>query len=233
MTGTEHAELRAAGWNWPAIRHGFGARDAAVAPGFHLVRARQVHGTDLLAVGERSPSPAGEADVLVTDRPGVAAAIATADCVPLLVVAPEARVVAAVHAGWRGTLAGVTLVSLAALRKRYGVAPDDVRVALGPAIGGCCFEIEREIAARFADRFGDAVWTAWRDGRPGKGCLDLRHVNQIALEQAGVAATAIQNVGPCTACGGGPYASYRAQGPGGARQLSWIGIARGDAPPIA
>jgi YfiH family protein len=229
MTPAADSELRAAGWTWPTIRHGFGARDAAVAAGFHLVRARQVHGADVLAVSERSPSPAGDADALVTDRPGVAAAIATADCVPLLVAAPDARVVAAVHAGWRGTLGGVGLAALAVLRERYGVAADDVLVALGPAIGGCCFEIEREIAARFADRFGDAVWKAWQDGRPGKGLLDLRRVNQISLEQAGVAAAAIQHVGPCTSCGGGPYASYRAQGPGSARQLSWIGIVDGEA----
>jgi hypothetical protein len=219
------SELHAPDWGWPQIRHGFGARDRPVAGGFHLVRARQVHGSVVLIADERTPSPAGNADALVTDRPGVAVAIATADCVPILVSAPGAHAVAAVHAGWRGTLAGIAPAALGMLCERFEVAREDVHVALGPAIGGCCYEIERGIATRFAEGFGDRVWSAWRDGTPGKGWLDLRAVNRIVLEELGVVPERIHDVGPCTACGGGPYASYRRNGGGQARQLSWIAIA--------
>lgn len=222
-------ELEASGWSFTGVRHGFAPRDQTVAAGFHLVRARQVHGATILDVGAGSPCTAGEADGLISSAPGVAVAIATADCVPILLVAPGRRVVAAVHAGWRGTLAGITGEALSRLAVTYDVPAAALQAALGPSIDGCCFEVEREIAARFADRIGSAVWGFWRDGRPGKGTLDLRGVNRHLLLEAGLRPEAIQQVGPCTACGGGPFASYRKQGPGTGRQLSWIGLEAGPA----
>lgn len=217
-------DLAATCFGFPDLRHGFAPRDRAVADGFHLVRARQVHGATCLAVGRETASPAGDADALLTATPGVAVAIATADCVPMLLAAPEAGAVAAVHAGWRGSIAGIAAVTVRALAGR-GVAPEGLRAALGPAIDGCCYEIEREIAERFATALGDEAWSAWREGAPGKGYLDLRRVNALVLARAGVPAGAIERVGPCTACGGGPFASYRREGPAAGRQLSWIGIA--------
>lgn len=225
-------DLTAAGWNWSGIRHGFGKRGQPVAIGFRLARARQVHGVGV-AVVDRGTSPGageggavvGEADALITDLPGVAVAVATADCVPILIAVPDRPAGAAVHAGWRGTLAGITSTVLDAMRDRYRTSADQVRVALGPSIGGCCYEIETELASRFADRFGAAIWSCWHAGPPGKGKLDLRGVNRIVLRAAGVPAESIQDVGPCTACGGGRFASFRAEGPGAARQLSWIGLA--------
>lgn len=222
-------DLQADGWSFAGVRHGFAPRDQAVAAGFHLVRARQVHGTTLLDVGAGSSSPAGDADGLIACTPGVAVAIATADCVPILLVAPERGVVAAVHAGWRGTMAGITADAISHLATRHAVASTAIHAALGPAIDGCCFEIEREIAVRFADRFGSEVWSCWRDGRPGKGTLDLRAVNRHVLLSSGLDAARIRSVGPCTACGGGPFASYRRQGSGAGRQLSWVGIEAGTA----
>lgn len=216
-------DLEAAGWDFPAVRHGFAAADRPVAAGFRLVRIRQVHGATCLRVDEHASSPAGDADALVTTRPGVAVAVATADCVPLLLAAPSDGVAAAVHAGWRGSLAAIAAAAVRAIGE-LGVAPDRLVAALGPAIDGCCYEVEREIAARFADRLGAAAWSAWRDGAPGKGYLDLRRVNALVLEQAGVRAAAIQRVGPCTFCGGGPFASYRRSGARAGRQLSWIGL---------
>ncbi|HEY8515280.1 MAG TPA: peptidoglycan editing factor PgeF [Candidatus Binatia bacterium] len=220
-----HDELRVPGWSG-RIPHGFAPADQPVADGFHLVRAKQVHGTACVVADGRTPSPAGEADALLTTHPGVAVAIATADCVPLLLTADDGSAVAAVHAGWRGTLAGIAEVGVRALAER-GVAPERVRAALGPSIDGCCFEIEREIAERFAQALGDETWAAWRDGpRAGKGTLDLRAINALVLRRAGVPQDAIARVGPCTMCGGGPFASYRRDGANAGRQLSWIGVAR-------
>lgn len=219
-------DLRAIGLRIGGVDHGFGPVGAEVAPGFHLVRAKQVHGTAILAADGTTGSPAGEADGLLTDSPGVAVAIATADCVPVLVAAPG--VVAAVHAGWRGMLAGIVPGVLDRLRERHGIGPSEVRVALGPSIDGCCFEIEREIAARFADRWGEAVWRHWREGGtgrpPGRGTLDLRGVGRRILVENGVTDEAIEFVGPCTFCGDGPFASYRRDGANAGRQWSWIGL---------
>lgn len=217
-------DLEARGWGFPGVAHGFAPRGREVARRFHLVRARQVHGTTVLAVGAESASPAGEADALITTERGVAVAVATADCVPILLVAPGAPAVAAVHAGWRGTLADISAQAVERLARDHGARADEIHAALGPAIDGCCFEIERDIAERFAASFGDAIWDAWRDGRPGKGTLDLREVNRQRLIGAGLREDAVQCVGPCTACGGGPFASYRVEGPRAGRQLSWIGL---------
>ena len=219
-----HDELRAAHLERGRVRHGFAGDGRPVARGFHLVRARQVHGAACLIADERSPSPLGDADALVTTRPGVAVAMATADCVPILLAAPEHDVVAAVHAGWRGTLGGGAAVAVEELA-RHGARAEDVVAALGPSIGACCYEVEREIAARFAARFGSDAWSAWRDGAPGQGFLDLRRMNALILAQAGVPPEAIASVGPCTFCGDGPFASYRRSGADAGRQLSWIGLA--------
>jgi YfiH family protein len=217
-------DLRASGWEFPAVRHGFAAESRPVAPGLHLVRVRQVHGASYVVADSRTVSPAGDADALLTSRPGVAVAIATADCVPLLLAAPADGVVAAVHAGWRGTLAAIAEVTVRAMGE-LGVAPERIVAALGPSIDGCCYEVERALATRFADRFGSAAWDAWRDGAASKGYLDLRRMNALVLVDAGVPAAAVQRVGPCTYCGGGPFASYRRTGADAGRQLSWIGLA--------
>jgi len=218
-------ELHATGWDPRRVPHGFAAPGAAVAEGFHVVRVRQVHGAEVLTADESTSSPAGDADALVTTRPGVAVAIATADCVPILLAAPAAGAVAAVHAGWRGTLAGIAAGGVRALVER-GAHPADVQAALGPAIGACCFEIERAIAECFARELGDEAWDAWRDGRPGKGFLDLRRVNALLLARAGVPPLQIEHVGPCTYCGGGPFASFRRDKERAGRQLSWIALPR-------
>jgi hypothetical protein len=219
-------ELHAAGWERHPIPHGFATAGQPVTQGFHLVRARQVHGAACITADARTPSPAGDADALVTRAAGVAVAIATADCVPLLLADPEAAVVAAVHGGWRGTLAGIAAVGVREM-ERLGARCERVLAALGPSIDGCCYEIEREIAERFAAELGDGAWQAWREGpRAGKGYLDLRRVNALVLQHAGVPAEAIQRVGPCTACGGGPFASFRRDGQSAGRQLSWIGVTR-------
>ncbi len=224
MDTSTASELGAPALRGTGIAHGFAGRDRPVARGFHLVRARQVHGSALRWVDATTPSPSGELDALLTDCAGVAVAVATADCVPLLLAAPDDGVVAAVHAGWRGTLSGIVGAVIDELRRRRGIAPERLRAALGPSIDGCCFEIEREIAARFATRLGAGVWRFWRDGAPGKGTLDLRELDRAILLEAGLPGEAIERVGPCTHCGGGPFASYRREGASAGRQLSWIGL---------
>src|SRR6185369_4792699 len=91
-----------------------------------------------------------EADALITDDPGVALGVFVADCIPALIVDPRTGAVAAAHAGWRGTIAGVLPAAVRALVHELGARPDDLRVVLGPAIGSCCFEVGAEVVAAFA-----------------------------------------------------------------------------------
>lgn len=213
------------------LRHGFldatACRDAAsweaaVARAnvtLPVVTVRQVHGArvvDAAAAGDRP-----EADGIVTAAAGLVAGVVTADCVPALLVDREAGVAAAVHAGWRGAAAGVLQAALDHLRLGFDVQPGTVDACLGPAIGPCCYQVGAEVRDAFVARSGDVTAPAWRsDGARWR--LDLRGAVQRLLEAAGVRAVTI--LGPCTACDRG-YSSFRRDGVGAGRQLSFIGWA--------
>ena len=211
----------------PGLRHGFLGRsngdgwDAAVArEGVHLpVRtARQVHGTrvEIAAAG-----PAHAADGLVTATPGQLVGVVTADCMPVLLVDRGRRVAAAVHAGWRGAAAGILEAAVAKLGKEFGAAPRELEAVVGPAIGPCCYEVGDEVLDAFRSRVGDATAPAW-SRRDDRLHLDLRAAARLLLTGAGTSRVAA--LGPCTACGTG-YSSYRRDGAGAGRQLSFVGWA--------
>jgi len=219
-------------WNAiPGLRHGFlDARDCSGSGGWEGVLAhvgspfpitvpRQVHGTRVLSVPAADERP--EADGLVIDAPGRLAGIVTADCVPVLLVDRRRRVAAAVHAGWRGMAAGVLEVSLALLAAPHGSAPRDLEVAIGPAAGGCCYEVGPEVAEAFRARTADLTAAAWHAGARRQH-VDLRQAAALLLRATGVADVTI--LGPCTVCGPG-YHSFRRDGAGTGRQLSFVGWA--------
>jgi YfiH family protein len=205
----------------PGLRHGFLDRadcaDGAWAVDLPVAVPRQVHGTRV-ALGDPDDRP--EADALVTARPGLAVGVVTADCVPVLLVDRRVRAAAAVHAGWRGAAAGVLEAALAELTARFGSRVDDVEAVAGPAISGCCYEVGPEVPAAFRARAGATVAAACTV-RGGRDHVDLRIAARLLLAAAGVRAVAI--VGPCTACGGGAYHSYRRDGARTGRQLSFVG----------
>ena len=192
-------------------------------PGLAWVRMQQVHGARVV-YAEAADQAIGEADGLLTTQVGLGLAVLTADCVPMLCVAPDSRAVLAIHAGWRGTLAGIAAAGIREARRRLGIEPRAWRVALGPAIGGCCYEVEAQIGGQFVERWG-AMPDAWQP-HGAHGQLDLRAANRILLLAAGVLDAQITTVGPCTACGESEYFSHRrSQGCAG-RQLSLIGWTR-------
>lgn len=209
----EHEPWRAI----PGLRHGFLAGNAGTD--VPVLRVRQVHGTRVVTAAAGGEAP--EADGLVTASPATRVGVVTADCAPVLLVAPRRHVVAAVHAGWRGAAAGIVDEAMAHLRRAFGVEPGDVRAAIGPAIGGCCYEVGAEVRAAFARRSGDATAAAWRVAGD-RLMLDLRAAVAALLARAGVHDPAI--VGPCTRCTPA-YCSYRRDGPGCGRQMSFIGWA--------
>jgi hypothetical protein len=195
--------------------------EALLARGSRLVSMEQEHG-DRVVVVQAQTDVVGRADGMVTTNAGALLSVLTADCVPILLVAPGRRIAAAVHAGWRGTLAGIVIRAVELLRRQCGIAPAELAAALGPAIGGCCYEVDREIGERLIARFEALPAEAWYT-HGAKGMLDLRSANRYLLLQAGIPAAAIHLVGPCTRCAMQNYFSHRGAGGRTGRQLSYIG----------
>ena len=200
--------------NWDRIKRS--------VPSLALLRMRQVHGVEVVKVAAADDA-AHEADGMITGTAGIGLPIVTADCVPLLCVAPDAGVVMALHAGWRGTLGGIAEAGLQAAQNWFAVAPSQWHVALGPAIGGCCYEVEVEIGNRLVDRWG-AMSDAWQPAG-SHGQLDLRQANREILTVCGVPDSQIAVVGPCTSCRSDDYFSHRRSNGRTGRQLSLIGWA--------
>jgi YfiH family protein len=217
-----------------------GDRDAAVRSNWNRVRARagdrlemvtmdQVHGDTVAEVGTAADSP-GEADAMISTARGVGLCVLTADCVPVLLVAPKARAVAAVHAGWRGTSGGVVVSAVARMVGEMNVRPHDILAAIGPAIGACCYEVDAVIADDIESRWGsmpNAIRRYPRDAAR-KARIDLRAINANLLLAAGLEPGAVSRTGGCTSCDSDQFFSHRAACRGGApkptgRQLSFIG----------
>jgi YfiH family protein len=199
--------------------------DMKQAVGIHdgkIVTMRQMHGDDIVEVKDKKLKEAGEADGMVTGETGLYLGVLTADCVPLLFVAPKYRIAAAVHAGWRGTLAGIATKTVELLKTQRGVKPDEIEVALGPAIGACCYEIKNDVTEPLIDKW-DKLAEACIETRGAKFFVDLRRLNQKILERAGVPSNQIYLVGPCTACAADDFFSYRRAGSETGRQISFVG----------
>jgi YfiH family protein len=199
------------------------AKKAVALEGRLITCLRQVHGDTIVDVALPAPKMAGAADALATDQQGVLLGIRTADCVPVLIVDPKRRVCAAVHAGWRGTLAGIAGKAVAHLRTRYGCKPHDLYAALGPAIGRCCYEVGPEVVKAFRTSMGRRLDPFFRR-REEKGCLDLRGINRLQLRDAGVSPDRTPAVGPCTACAVDRFYSYRKERNTEGRQLNFVGF---------
>ena len=189
------------------------------ATGLGFARVKQVHGARVLratAPGE----PTEEADVVVSSAAGVAACVSVADCVPILVADPETGAVAAVHAGWRGTLAGAAAAAVAALAREGGAPPSRFLAAIGPSIGPCCYEVSEELAARFRAELGSTV--APGAGPSGSPHLDLWASNAGVLARAGVSPERIEVLGRCTSCERDLFFSHRRDAGRTGRQVAFI-----------
>ncbi|MCA9635240.1 MAG: laccase domain-containing protein [Myxococcales bacterium] len=183
-----------------------------------LCLVRQVHGAAVLRAAE--VDAASEADAIWSRRgdPPAVVGVLTADCVPVLLADADARVWAAIHSGWKGTVAGVVPATVAALVAE-GIDPGSLRAAIGPCIELAAFEVGPEVAALFPERFVDAASYA----RPH---VDLVGVVRAQLEDAGVRPQMIERVGGCTHSDALHYFSYRRDGAGIGQHLAFIG-ARG------
>lgn len=220
-----------------------------------VVVLRQIHSDSIHRVDSSRPEvieswPQG--DALITNEPGILLTIQTADCVPILLADAKNRVVAAIHAGWRGTVRRIAEKALGRMQMEFGTKPAEVVAALGPAIGPCCYEVGAEVAKEFADQFpkardwfegpiealatgdphdADPNWLPWLTMKPPGHApepprvkLDLIAANRAIVAAAGVPANQISSSGYCTACRTDLFFSYRRERETG-RMMAAIGIA--------
>lgn len=195
------------------------ARELGVAPG-EVFTVRQVHGRTVVVVLHGTAMEPTDADAIVCTDPARAIAVRVADCVPVLMADTGGRVVAAVHAGWRGTAAGVVGAAVEAIEE-MGVPASTLVAAIGPSIGPCCYQVDRRVRDSFLSATPDAA--AWFDeDGPGHWTLDLWRANADALASAGVPESAIHVARVCTADHLETCYSYRREGEKAARMIAAI-----------
>jgi hypothetical protein len=233
---------------------------------FALAALHQVHSANIYEVrraatgeleyrlgGERMPEQPGLAqptgDALLTDRAGILLSVRTADCLPVLLVDPKRRAVAAIHAGWRGALARIVEKAVGEMRRTYGSEPQSLLAVLGPSIRACCYEVGQEVKEAFQGRFPRAdkffhkqsQTPAWHPEGPPLSFMNAQptpnnsaskpsiHLDLVAVAQdqllaAGLAPHHVAAVNFCTACRADLFYSYRQEGSSAGRMLAVIGI---------
>ena len=176
------------------------------------VLSRQVHSNIVLPVGEQNwgaglyAQPLPDCDGLVTNTPGTALVVFTADCTPILLWDPATGAVGAAHAGWRGTASGIAAKTVEAMGARFGSRPEDIRAAIGPNIGACHFETGADVPRALLEAFGPDM-NAFIRPRGEKYYVDLKAVNAWVLRRAGV--NKIDISGDCTVCQSHRFWSHR------------------------
>lgn len=208
-----------------------------------FVSLHQIH-SDVVCQFDAAPYRQCRGDASLTNRQGLLLGVRTADCAPVLLVDPKKRVVAAVHAGWRGTLQRIVSKTTGRMQMQFGCRPQDLLAAIGPAIGGCCYEVGTEVAAAFTAQFPNAAeffdelhtgdepnplqWLNMmppgHQAPPNKVRLDLSKANRSQLLEAGLRQENIFVTGLCTACQPGLLFSYRKERARSGRLLSVIGL---------
>lgn len=185
-----------------------------------LVVTKHVHGTDVWRI-EQEVSDEQTFDGLVSATPAKVLGAFAADCVPLIFADERARVCGAAHAGWRGTV-GRVAVNVANEMLRAGAKIEDIKVALGPCIGPCCFEVGDDVVEPFVKAFPNAEGLVV-DG-PKKKHINLRVAQRLQLEEIGIRPANIDDTPPCTMCFADRFFSYRRDGQAGGVHMGYIGL---------
>jgi hypothetical protein len=223
---------------------------------FTLAPLRQFHSDMIQLTHPVTSSPNGApppnaqapcGDALISSDSGLLLSVQTADCIPILLADPRQRAVAAIHAGWRGTLQRIAMKAVGRMRMEFGTRPQDILAAIGPGIRPCCYEVGPEVAREFDSQFGNAA--LWFDEKfkqlataeepnplpwltmappghpapPPRTRLNLAAANRAILHAAGLRASSIFVCALCTACRGDLFFSYRKEIQTG-RLMSSVGI---------
>jgi len=198
--------------------------EALGAPEADTVRLEQVHGARVFTFEEparkRRNVLLGKGDAVVTCQPNVLLAVASADCVPVVLADPATGWIAAVHAGWRGTALRVLDAALDALEAR-GVSPPDLSAAFGPSIARDRYEVGPEVVAALLAAYGAAPEGAVKPGVGGKAFVDVAAFGEAALRRRGVPAARVHRPGLCNAAAS-DLPSWRRDGPGAGRILTGV-----------
>ena len=174
----------------------------------NIYSAKQVHGDSIIVIDEKfsgKPSDTIEADCLVTSMPGTPVMVMGADCNLILIADTKKRIVAAVHAGWKGTLAGILEKTISFLKEKYLSRPRDLSIYFGPCIRKCCYRIDEDMLERFMAKYGNSDFY-YREAE--EIFLDLVKLNKLQLQYSGITGERIFDCNKCTFCSG-DYFSYR------------------------
>ena len=180
-----------------------------------LVTPRQIHSDIVCRVGREDRGKhlihgaSRECDAQITNEPGVALVVFTADCTPILLHDPVTGAVGAVHAGWRGTALGIVSKTVVAMEEAFGCRPENIRAAIGPNIGACCFETDPDVPQALTETLGSDVVPYIRQTGE-KYHIDLKQTNALWLRKAGVCHIEISDL--CTACRQDLFWSHRRVG---------------------
>lgn len=244
MEENGHRGLKLSVWDQsPAVGHLFGlhgSRPIEILAQRLGVRSdqvaavRQEHGDSILVIDPSPDEPrAGQGwiaqiatqayDALITNQVGLVITVQTADCLPILIWDENRKAIAAVHAGWRGSLKEIAPKTVFMMQSCFGTRPQDLRVGIGPAIGPCCYEVDGPVLNPLRKRFG--FWKEIvREKDTDRGMLDLPGLNVRQLIESGVPADRISVADTCTACHPGGFCSYRRDGRSAGSMVSGIMI---------
>jgi YfiH family protein len=195
-------------------------------PTMKFVVANQTHSDNIAILSNKESlgwqdieSAIENCDALITNQSGVMLTILTADCVPILLLDPIQKVVAAIHAGWRGTEQKILLKTVQKMQEQFDSNPEDIIAGIAPAIGRCCYEVDEEVAKHFLE-YPKAI----DHKEANKYMLDLPSINHHQLLHAGLKKEHIEDSNICTACEVDHYFSYREEQGCSGRFMSMIGL---------
>ena len=184
-----------------------------------LVFSDQTHTTNCMAMTKRHRGMGfsreqkyNDIDALMTNQKRVPLVTLFADCVPVLLLDTKTSAVAAVHAGWRGTVGGIAKAAVKNMTYEYGTNPKNLLAAIMPSIGKCCFEVGKEVAKEFEDAFCEDLAPFIECGNNGKSHIDMQGINRMQLINSGVPSKNITVTDLCTKCNSDVFHSHRATG---------------------
>jgi polyphenol oxidase len=199
-----------------------------------FLTVHQIHGNQVLIVDRKNIGAVKQrqrqCDAIVTDQPGLAIGVKTADCVPILMADREKQVIGVVHAGWRGTSLNIAAQAVSAFTDVFSSRFEDILAVIGPAIGPCCYQVDEAVYKANAD---DRVWeSAFMPCREeGKWMLNLPAANRLQLLETGIFPENVCSADICTCCRTDIFFSHRGEGGKTGRQISFMMLA-GDNKPI-
>lgn len=184
---------------------------------------RQTHSDHVAVISPETPETTiPDTDALITDEPGVFICVQTADCVPVLLYDPQKKVVAAVHAGWRGTISKIVQKTVAEMTSKYGCNPDDLVAGIGPSIHIHAFEVGPEVAKSVVDEFCNSSALLKPSLKAGHAYFDLWEANKTLLLEAGLQEENIEVMGLCSYEHADLFYSARRDGADTGRMVSAI-----------